>query len=397
MEGVRVDLATVVALRSPRGQELLAALPDYDPSTSLALGARLRRSYEPALVAAALTQSRLRASAARRLGPLAHQLLWTPDSAEQATRTSVAVWRAERLAAAGATAILDLGAGAGGDALAFAGAGLRVVAVERDPVTAAVLRHNAEVADGEEIRVVETDAANALPLMAGCDAVFADPARRAGGRRVLDPAGWSPPLSLIAEFAARVPFAAAKVGPGIAHELVPTGAQAEWVSDAGDVLECALWWGGARDGEGLDRAATLLGPPPRTLVGKGGQAVVRAPGTYLHEPDGAVIRAGLVADVAAALRGGLLDATIAYVTTDEPRISPFTTRYAIAEVLPFSVKGLRARLRELDVGRVAIKKRGTAVTPEALRPQLRLAGTQEATIVLTRIVGKPYALLVSPA
>jgi hypothetical protein len=402
---VDLDVDTVTALRSARGQELLAELPPYDPSASLTLGEALRKSNDPALVAAAHTQPRLRAAAARRLGPLAHTLLWTPDAAEQATRATVAAWRADRLVAAGATRVLDLGAGAGGDALAFAAAGLQVVAVERDPVTAAVLRHNAEVAGHGRIRVVEADAADCGGLLAECDTLFADPARRSGGRRVLDPAGWSPPLSLIGEFAGRVSYAAVKVGPGIAHELVPADAQAEWVSEAGDVLECALWWGDARPDPGgvadlrgsQVRAATLLGPPPRTLFGVGGQAPVRTVGAYLHEPDGAVIRAGLVAEVAAELGGGLLDASIAYVTTDETATSPFATRYAIAEVLPFSAKVLRTRLRELGVGRVTIKKRGTAVTPEQLRPQLKLSGSAEATVVLARIVGKPMALLVSPA
>lgn len=393
---MELDVRTVAALRSAAGRQLLAELPAYDPVATLALGERLRRTYDPALVAAALTQSRLRAAAATRMGPVAESLLWTPDAAEQATRASVARWRADRLVAADARHVLDLGAGAGSDALAFAAAGLHVLAVERDPTTAAVLRHNAEVAGHGRIRVLVADAVDCAGQLAEVDTLFADPARRAAGRRVLDPGGWSPPLALITQFARQVPVAAAKVGPGLDHALIPAGAAAEWVSEGGDVLECALWWGGARPSHG-GRAATLLGPPARTLVGAGGQAPVRAPGTYLHEPDGAVIRAGLVADIADALGGGLLDASIAYVTTDAADRSPFTTRYAIREVLPFSVKALRAWLRDREVGRVTIKKRGTAVTPEQLRPQLRLRGPQETTIVLTRIAGRPSALIVSPA
>jgi len=399
-QAAAVDFAAITALRSPAGQALLASLPAYDESAAMKSAQDLRAAgHDPALIAAALTQSRLRAAAVRRLGPTGAELLWTADAVEQASRTEVAQWRAGRFTAAGVRRVLDLGAGAGSDALAFAAAGIEVVAVERDPVTAAVLEANADRAGGGRITVVQADAAEVAQrrdLLATCDAVYADPARRRDGHRVLDPAGWSPPLRLVAALAAAARCGAAKVGPGIDHALVPAEAEAEWVSHRGDVVECCLWWGELR--RGAARGATLLGPPVRTLTdAPAGPPPVAAPGRYLHEPDGAVLRAGLVGTVAAELDGWLLDPTIAYVSCDADLHSPWTTRYAITDVLPFSVKGLRALLRERQVGRVTIKKRGTAVTPEQLRPQLRLAGQNEATVVLTRIAGKPSALLVTPA
>jgi bifunctional DNA-binding transcriptional regulator/antitoxin component of YhaV-PrlF toxin-antitoxin module len=48
------------------------------------------------------------------------------------------------------------------------------------------------------------------------------------------------------------------------------------------------------------------------------------------------------------------------------------------------------------VGRLTIKKRGTAVVPEQLRRQLDLRGTQEATIVLTRLAGHQSVIVVEP-
>jgi predicted nicotinamide N-methyase len=396
-----VDLDSVAALRSPAGQALLAALPSYDEQATIGLAERLHADHDPALVAAALTQSRLRAAASRRLGPLAATLLWTADAAEQASRTEVARWRAARFAAAGARRILDLGAGAGSDALAFAAEGIDVVAVERDPVTAAVLEANAATGGTGHITVLRADAEELtrMPdLLATCDAVYADPARRRDGHRVLDPAGWSPPLDLVARLAGAARCGAAKIGPGIAHAAIPAEVDAEWLSHRGDVVECSLWWGELRTG--IRHAATLLGPPSRTLAPPNGSLdghpPVAAPGGYLHEPDGAVIRAGLVAAVAEELGGWLLDPTIAYVSCDADLHSPWTVRYAVTDVLPFSVKALRALLRERGVGRVTIKKRGSAVTPEQLRPQLRLAGPNEATVVLTRISGKPSVLVGAP-
>ena len=52
--------------------------------------------------------------------------------------------------------------------------------------------------------------------------------------------------------------------------------------------------------------------------------------------------------------------------------------------------------RDRDVGRLTIKKRGTAVEPAQLRRQLRLTGSQEATVVLTRVGGQQSVLVVRP-
>ena len=66
-------------------------------------------------------------------------------------------------------------------------------------------------------------------------------------------------------------------------------------------------------------------------------------------------------------------------------------------MLPFGLKRLRALLRERHVGRLTVKKRGSALDPEALRRQLRLTGDEEATVVLTRAAGEPVVLVVRPA
>ena len=59
-----MDLAAVEKLVSGEGWGLLQSLPPYDESTAMQLGQRLREAgFDPELVAAALTQSRLRARA----------------------------------------------------------------------------------------------------------------------------------------------------------------------------------------------------------------------------------------------------------------------------------------------------------------------------------------------
>ena len=114
---------------------------------------------------------------------------------------------------------------------------------------------------------------------------------------------------------------------------------------------------------------------------------------YLYEPDGAVIRAGLVAAVADQVDGSLIDPTLAYVTTPGPADTPFARGFQVEAVMPFQLKALRAALRERDIGAAEIKTRGSAVDPEDLRRRLRLRGRQAITVLVTRVLGEPVAIL----
>lgn len=381
------------SLLTSEGRALLAEVHGTEPAQELAVATRLRREHPVELVSAALGQARLRQRAVAKFGSEdAERMFFTPNGVEQSTRTSVAVHRAERLRALGVRSVADLCCGIGGDAIALARAGIRVLAVDRDPLTAAAARANADalgLADLIEVR--ETDVTEVDT--SGYDAVFVDPGRRGGRGRIFDPEAYSPPLSWAVGAAAKAPIAALKIAPGIPHEAVPAAAEAEWISDGGDVKEAVLWFGTE---PGLVRA-TLL-PGPRELRGRGlPDPAVRTVGRYLYEPDGAVIRAHLVAEVAEDLDGGLVDETIAYVTADELRPTPYATAYEITDRLPFNLKKLKALLREREVGVLTVKKRGSAVEPEELRRKVKPQGPRSATVFLTRVAGAPTMLVGAPA
>ncbi|MEH0546316.1 class I SAM-dependent methyltransferase [Streptomyces sp. B21-105] len=387
------DLAS---LRTPEGRALLDAVRGTAPADELAVATRLRREHPADLVSAALGQARLRQRAAAKFGAKdAERMFFTPNGVEQSTRASVAGYRAERMKALGVTSVADLCCGIGGDAIALARAGIRVLAVDRDPATAEAARANAEALGlSELIEVREADVTEVDT--AGYDAVFVDPARRGGRGRIFDPEAYSPPLSWAVGAALAAPRAALKIAPGVPHEAIPAEAEAEWISDGGDVKEAVLWFGTAEPGA---VRATLL-PGPRTLLGAGlPDPDVRPVGRYLYEPDGAVIRAHLVAEVARELDGGLVDETIAYVTADELRPTPYAAAYEITDQLPFGVKKLKALLREREVGVLTVKKRGSAVEPEELRKKVlpKPQGPHSATVFLTRVAGAPTMLIGRPA
>jgi len=391
------DVQRFRALLEPAGQRLLELAGPYDPAAALSLSDRLRRTGATEdLVAMALTQARLRAKAAAKFGADAARMYFTDDGLQQATRPVVADRHAARFAGLGAAAMVDLCCGIGSDLLALARAGLRVTGVERDPLTASVGAANIEALGlGARAEVVVGDAEDVG--VRGAAAVFVDPARRAArgqpARRTFHPAAYSPSFGAVLRLAATVPATGAKLAPGIPHGVLPPGAEAEWVSVGGDVVECALWFGPLATAR---RRATVL-PSGATVTGTGDRRAETGPvRRFLHEPVGAVIRAGLVAEVADPLDATLLDPTIAYLSTDRAGASPFTAAYEVTDTLPFHLKRLRSLLRARGVGRLTVKKRGSAVTPEQLRAQLRLSGDGEATIVLTRVAGAPTVLVVEP-
>ncbi|MGA9747378.1 MAG: class I SAM-dependent methyltransferase, partial [Nocardioides sp.] len=338
------------------------------------------------------TQVELRRRAVAKLGAtLAGRMYFTPDGLEQATRLRVAEHRAARIAIAEPTSVLDLGCGIGGDLVALARAGLTAAGIDRDPLRVEVARANLAALGLEG--AVQVAAAEDVDT-SGFGLVFADPARRTGAGRVFDAEGWSPPWSYVAQLLTRP--ACVKVAPGIPHDLVPDGVEAEFVSDEGGVKEAALWSPALATAR--RRATVIRGGGLATLTEDDdpGEQGLRGVGRYLYEPDGAVIRAGLVTAVAAGVDGGLLDSHIAYVTSDAAFTTPFARSYEVLAELPFKEKALRAALRERGIGTVTIKKRGVDVVPEELRKRLALVGDDEATLVMTRVAGEGTTLLVRP-
>jgi SAM-dependent methyltransferase len=389
-----VDLEAFGWLLTPDGQRLLAAAGQAyvaHPDDPVRAASALRGRESPARVAVALTQAELRRRAAAKFGDQAARMYFTPDGLEQATRRRVAEHRAARIALADPPSVVDLGCGIGGDLLALAGRGLTVAGVDSDAARVAVARANLDALGlGGAVQVADATTLD----VSGFGTVFADPARRTPRGRVFDVDAYQPPWSFVERLLSGP--ACVKVAPGIPHEVVPDGVEAEWVADEGEVKEAALWSSYLATAR---RRATVIGRGGlATLTDEDdpGEAPVRAPGRFLYEPDGAVIRAGLVTAVAAGVHGALLDPHIAYLTGDEAFSTPFARSYEVLETLPYREKALRAALRERKVGRLTIKKRGVNLVPDQLRKRLALSGDEEATIVLTRACGHGITLLVRP-
>ncbi|TAM69415.1 MAG: SAM-dependent methyltransferase [Microbacteriaceae bacterium] len=397
-----MERTELLELMSPAGLRLLDSLPPYTASTdALASVSALRKAgHPPALVAAVLSQARLRGKARAKFGEFASRMLFTAAGLEQATRLRVAALHAGRFQTAGANHIADLGCGIGGDALAMAALGLTVTAVEADEITAAIASYN--LAPFETASVVHAraeDVVGPAAALADVDGVFIDPARRTAGHsdteRLADPDDYSPSLGFAFGLGERMPTGV-KLGPGLDRALIPRDAEAQWVSVDGQLVELGVWFGSVAR-EGIRRSALVLsaaGPAELTGPADSADEPVGELGEYLYEPDGSVIRARLIGDLARRMHARMISDDIAYLTTDTPVVTPFAAGFRVRERLPFHERELRRALRERGIGRLEIKKRGADVDPAALRTRLSLHGDASATLVLTRIGGRHEALLV---
>jgi SAM-dependent methyltransferase len=386
-------------LLTPAGRELLDRLrgEDVTPDRALVLAGELRRSYPPALVAAALTQQSLRMSARAKFGR-ADDMLFTRPGLEQASSELAAAHSARRFRPFATVA--DLCCGIGGNLAALA-AGSRVLAVDRDLATLELARHNA-AACGAAHQVAPV-CADVRQLAGGRDrpaAVFIDPARRSGDRRLR--AGTSePPLDWCLELPGWVPAVGIKAAPGLPRELVPPGWEAEFLAIGRNLKEALLWSPALAT---APRRATILPGGDTLLPQRGAPVPVAAPGAYLLDPNPAVTRAGLVEDLARRVGAWKIDPMIAFLAADEPVATPFARTLRVLESMPWNEKQVGRRVRELGITAADIRRRGLAGDVSlihrrlGLRANVPVAGAPaSAVIVMTRRDDRPWGLIAVPA
>jgi hypothetical protein len=320
-------------------------------------------------------------------------MFFTRAGLEQASAEVVAGHRQARFAAHAAVA--DLCCGIGGDLTALA-RGHEVRAVDRDPLHLRMALLNAAAYGvGGSVRTAQGDVRDAD--LSGVGAVFIDPARRTDGPpgrgtapRRLGPGASEPPLAWCLDLAGRVPAVGIKAAPGIARDAVPGGWELEFVAVGRDLKEAVAW---SPSLAGPATRATIL-PGGHTLAPQPGPPVpVAAPGPFLLDPNPAVTRAGLVEELARPLAAWKIDEQIAFLCTDTPVRTPFARTLQVIDSGPWNQKQLPARLRDLGIGALDIRRRGLAGDVGQLHRQLKLTGSRRATLVMTRVRNQPWALV----
>ncbi|MEU0539289.1 class I SAM-dependent methyltransferase [Nocardia sp. NPDC005978] len=400
----RDDVAYLASAAATAALSEVAAFA-LTPATLLRDIERLRRDHGEH-TAALVETVRLRRRAVAKLDG-ARDWLFTDDALQQATPTAVARHRAQRLA--GRT-VHDVTCSIGAELAELARVCPAVVGSDLDAVRLAIAAHNLGVravgapvrrgftATGEAFepagdehrtaaaagRNIVLAKADALVPCSTAEVVIADPARRADGRRTHDPAKLQPPLpDLLTAYAGR--DLAVKCAPGLDFDKLAWAGEIEVASLDGSVREACLWSPGLA-APGVTRRATVLSSSrdPEVLTDADPDEIPeRAPGEWIVDPDGAIVRAGLVRHYAAKHGLWQLDPRIAYLTGD--KVPDGVRGFRVLDRMDFREKPLRAELHRRDCGPLEILTRGVDIDPDQLRARLKPKGSQPHTLVITRI------------
>jgi SAM-dependent methyltransferase len=376
-------LSALRYLKSDRGKALL-----LEASTAIQQGLntqiRLRNNHPAEFCRAALYLGELRMRALEKF-PNASEMFFDRDGYEMATRADVAAYRAQRLSHC--DEILDLCCGIGGDSM-FLAQKAKVTAIDLSRTRIEMARFNCNLQKGSDVVFAVGDANY---FATRTSAIFIDPARRKGGRRTRRGQLYNPPISIADRLRKLSPNIIIKVSPAIPEEELPTDAEIEFVSSGRQCREGLIYWGPTATAH---RRATVL-PGPHTLTDDAkGESCIDSPGTYLYDPDPAVVRAHLIDELARKIDAWKLDSKIAYLTNNHPIKTPFAKCYRILDVRPFGVKTLRKHLRQQGYFPSEIKRRRFPMEPSEIKRSLEVStGDKPVVLVLSRISGKMTCLI----
>ncbi|WP_338892904.1 THUMP-like domain-containing protein [Rhodococcus sovatensis] len=314
----------------------------------------------------------LRRKARSKLSDVGSWLL-TDDAVQQATPSVIAERRAERLAGRD---VHDVTCSIGTELAALTRTPGLVIGSDLDAVRLRMAALN--VPGAAVLR------ADALTPTSHGTVVLADPGRRSGGKRTYDPAALEPPLPALLESYARRDLVV-KCAPGLDFDALEWDGEIELVSLDGGVKEACLWSSGLTDSTVGRRASVLTSDGWNYEITDAEPDDIEAanPGSWIVDPDGAVVRAGLVRHYAAKHGLWQLDPRIAYLTGDSVPMG--VNGFRILERIKFSEKTLRQALTSHGCGSVEILVRGIDVDPAVLRPRLKLKGDVALSVIITRI------------
>lgn len=392
---MRLDLKTAKILTSEEARDTLLMFRHIgeDP---LAIQESFKGLF-PKKVAEALGELRALRRRATYKFSQGLDMYFTRPLLEQASSEPVAAYRAQRFADAGVKSVFDPCCGMGADSIALARAGLEVHASDKDEVAVHFAEVNAGVYGVDSVQWSVADASEEIPPQG---AIFLDPARRRGSRRIMDPNDWSPTPDQIGALLQGRDAACLKLSPAtdleILLELFPQPDEIEVISFKGEAKETLFWYG--KLASGSERRATSL-PDEESFAGaEKAQAPTGEIGAHLYDPDPALIRAGLLGAFAEEHGLRTIDPEIAYLTGEELIDSPFLSGMKVLGQESLDPRKMRKLLREFEVGTLRIRKRGIAERPGALEQRFlpKSLGDRTLTLVATRVGDRHIGFLTEP-
>ena len=375
-------------LQTLRDTPQLFALLDAESGQELGVQKRLRNEFAPELVRAAMTLRDLQKRGQAKFSRSA-EMWFDPKGLEQSTSQTVAEHKSGRFSGRGQ--VSDWCCGIGADAIALAGAGCDVEAV--DLLGANCLRTEWNAAAYDVADRVRTRQADVTAISDRAGLLHVDPDRRDHlGRRITRVEDCSPDLTFLRRMIRKFDGGAIKLSPASNFGGKFTDVEIELVSLHGECREATVWFGELA-GEDAFRATSL--PSGETIAADPLSAWtnVGEPGEYLFDPDPGIVRAGLVDVLAEQLQLRRLDDAEEYLTGDTPVESPFLQTFQVLDNLANNPRQYRRSVRAHSFGQIEVKCRHIPIHAEAVRRRLPLDGSSPGVLIFARQAGRARAFV----
>lgn len=353
---------------------ILQNAPATDSKATLALYLKKRAPILPSeAISIAIDSHLLRPKAIHKLGEWAKDGYFSSSLLPQASRISLAKYRAHFFS--DCQHVLEIGTGTGSDTAALARTAKKITTIEQDSIRAALARHNIQLQGLSNVEFMEgsvEDIIENLPL-SQFDGFFADPARRTReGARIKDASLYSPSLHSLLNLTIKG-VCAIKVSPGLFLDTLPSGWCRQFLGYEEQCLEQTLW----KNVEIKDSSVMLVDSGEHWSPSEcetSGMIYPKQLHKYLYEAHGAINRSLYLNQFFSERSIYRLDNDVAYGTSDiRTPNSSLLTRYTVVDSLPYSKKTLQRALASLHwTARTEFKKRAFSEDIEKVRQAMNL-------------------------
>lgn len=333
--------------------------------------ARVARDTDDEAAQWAFTQWELR-DRGREKFTRAERMLFVREALEQATSEEIANYHASKFLKG--VRVADLTTGIGGDLIALAGRG-PTVGFEIDEERAVCAYHNLRA----YAREAEVHVKSALSVPWNFEYAIADPNRRIGGRRTINPQGFEPdPLEISQRFKA-LRLGLIKLSPMMEDAFLKSlGPGLEFISCGRECRE-ALVLAGRDAPVGTWAVHVETGERLETGIASGD---LEYPDVYLYDADPAAIRAHALGTLCRQAKLKPVGTSNGYLTGPEMVRSPWFKGYEVLYAGRPDLEATIFGLRQLDAKVVEVKIRAADVDGRKLMREFPTRGRRPVSLVV---------------
>lgn len=346
--------------------------------TNINLIQHLKSEFPSYPIAELLTLERLRKNALKRIEN-SDKYLFTTKGVEQSSSSQIATYHAELFSRN--SIIADLCCGNGIDLVHIAENKKSVYAIDYSNTALYCSRYNAMM---NNLNTIDFLNIKAEEFDCEVDGVFIDPDRRPEERRVIQGDDISPSFNEIIKIIEKFKNVVVKLSPVFDYQLESIAGPHTWefVSEDRVLKEILLCTGTFATSNILKKAVIL---PNTTFLENKNSVGITEIKNYVYDPDPAIIRSGLVQDLAFVLDASLINKHLSILTSNNLISSQYVKSYHVLKYFHYSKKTLQKYIYDNQIGKLVIKVRGFPDRPNQILQKLKLKGASNGLVYLIRM------------